>query len=673
MGSQYFFGPFALDAARRQLTRGADAVPLTARGFDVLLALLERRGETVEKDQLLQRVWPDTIVEEANLSQQIFTIRKLLGQTEGQPYIATVPRRGYRFVAAVREGAVDKPAAPAPAAAPPAAGAHAQPVRLAIPLSDTAPLASIPNGVIAISPDGLRIVYAASAGATTELYLRPLSEVTATPIPGTEGASNPFFSPDGEWLGFQCGRRLQKLPLAGGPPITLCEVSDVRGASWGTDGHIVYAPGPTSGLWRVHASGGSAAPLTIVDFDGGERTHRWPHVLPGGRGVIFTVGHAGAASFDEASLAVADSGGAGHRMLLRHATDGRYVPSGYLVWARGATLFAAPFDLDAREITAAARVVQPGVAMNATGVAHFTCASTAGLLVHVPGEAQSLRRSLVGVDRTGAITAEYAAGEALEEPRVSPDGRAVVVSLRGRSSDLWRRRFGGGTLERVTFEGENFAGIWGPEPGMLTFSSSREGGASDIYCVQPDRASPPELLIASEFDKAASSWSPDGSTLLFTEYHPETGADIWVLDRHASTARPFLRTRFNEYAPVFSPDGRLVVYTTDESGRPEIHALSYPDATGKRQLSVGGGAEPVWSRDGRELFYRSGDRVMRVDMSGGVDEAGVPETVLEGKYAPGTVTVANYDVSADGGEFLMVKTAEAAAPTALHVTLGWPV
>lgn len=206
---------------------------------------------------------------------------------------------------------------------------------------------------------------------------------------------------------------------------------------------------------------------------------------------------------------------------------------------------------------------------------------------------------------------------------------------------------------------------------MLTFRSSRDGGPSDIYCVRPDRASPPELLVASEFDKAGSAWSPDGSALLFTEYHPDTGADIWVLDRSASTARPFLRTRFNEYAPVFSPDGGLVAYTTDESGRAEIHALSYPDAGGKRQLSVGGGTEPVWSRDGRELFYRSGDRLMRVDMSRGPQEAGVPETVLEGKFAAGTVTLANYDVSADGDEFLMVQAREPSRPAALHVTINW--
>lgn len=371
VGAQYFFGPYAVDAARRQLTRGADAVPLTARAFDVLLALLERSGDTLQKEELLQRVWPDTVVEEANLSQQIFTIRKLLGQTDEDLYIATVPRRGYRFVASVRREPGVPPSAPRPAAVKPAGAA---PLRLAIALTDAAPLASVPNGVIAISPDGARVVYAAASGPSTLLHLRPLSDFASTPLAGTEGASNPFFSPDGEWVAFQCGRRLQKLPLAGGPPIALCDVADLRGACWSPDGVIVFAPGPTSGLWRVSASGGAATPLTRVDFDGGERTHRWPHMLPDGRGVVFTVGHAGAASFDEASLAIADFDARAHRLLIRHATDGRCA-GGELIWARGALLFAAPFDAAARTLTAPARIALSGVAVNATGVAHAACST----------------------------------------------------------------------------------------------------------------------------------------------------------------------------------------------------------------------------------------------------------------------------------------------------------
>jgi len=177
-------------------------------------------------------------------------------------------------------------------------------------------------------------------------------------------------------------------------------------------------------------------------------------------------------------------------------------------------------------------------------------------------------------------------------------------------------------------------------------------------------------LIAGEFDKAASSWSADGSMLLFTEYHPDTGADIWVLDRAADRARPLVRTRFNEYSPVFSPDGRHVAYVTDETGRPEIQIVSFPDGGTKHQISIDGGAEPVWSRDGAELYYRSGDRLMRVDMARGPSDAGIPTTLFEGKFVSGTVTLANYDVANDGESFLMVQPEATEAPSMLLVTIG---
>lgn len=663
---QFCFGPYTLDPSRRLLTRGSEPVPLTSRAFDVLLALVERSGETVDKDALLRRVWPDTVVEEANLSQQIFTIRKVLGGPGDEPYIATVPRRGYRFVVEVREsGRLVQPVAQPSVAPGPAAG----PLRLAVPL-DGLSLALGSSGVLAISPDGSRIVFAAEVDGVPSLMQRRLNQFATTEIAGTKGATNPFFSPDGEWIGFQSGRRLCKVALEGGPPVVLCDAADVRGAAWSPSGVIIFAPGPTSGLWRVDETGGVAAPLTQVHFDGGERTHRWPHPLPDGRGVIFTVGHAGAASFDEGSLAVVELDGGGHQLIVRHATDGRYLASGHLVWARGSALLAARFDPGARRIIAAARHVQNGVAMTATGAAHFAVASS-GTLVHVPGEAQTLRRSLVAVDAAGRITGSYLRAEALEEPRLAPGGGSVVVSLRARSSDLWLYEFARGAARRLTFAGENFAGVWGPGPGELTFSSSREGGPSELYVVQPDRPDTPALLVTSEFDKVPGTWTRDGSALVFTEYHPETGADIWVLEPAAERTRPFIRTVFNEYAPAFSPDARYVAYTTDESGRPEIQLMDYPEAAAKRQLSTDGGTEPIWSADGQELFYRSGDRLMRVDMSRGPDDAGIPTTMFEGRYAAGTVTLANYDVLGEGAGFLMVQPDVPPRATALHVTLGW--
>ena len=384
--------------------------------------------------------------------------------------------------------------------------------------------------------------------------------------------------------------------------------------------------------------------------------------------MIFTVGRSGATSFDEASLAVVSMSRPGHRLVLQHATDGRSVSDSRLVWTRGAAIFAADFDPDSGQVTGASRIIQRGVATSATGVAHFAC-SRSGVLVHVPGEAQTLGRALVTVSRAGVETGRHAKGDSLEEPRWARGGRSAIVSLRQRSSDLWSYDFARGALGRLTFEGENFAGIWGPGADTITFSASH-GGPSDIYLLCPDRSAPPELLVASEFDKVAGAWSPDGSTLVFTEYHPDTGADLWVLNRSSETARPFVATRFNEYAPVFSPDGSHVAYVTDESGRPEVMVVTFPDAAGKRQLSTDGGTEPVWSPNGGELFYRSGNRMMRVDLTRGVANAGIPTTLFEGDYVPGTVTLANYDVSPDATEFLMVRADAAPPPVSLRVTIG---
>jgi serine/threonine-protein kinase len=663
--SRYLFGPYCLDAVRRVLTRDGATLPITGKAFDVLLALVERRGRTVGKDELLDLVWADATVQEANLSQQIFTIRRILGEDpDHQRCIATVPRRGYRFVSDVRDAGdpgTEPAAAAAPGPAPVSASSAVSPMRLALHLpSGSAPWLSS-SSAVAVDPAGRFLVYIMAAGGTSRLCVRAFDRLEPQPLPGTDGAVNPFLSPDGEWVGFLAQGRLQRLRLSGGMPSAVCEVDgEIRGATWTTRGEIVFAPGPASGLWRVAASGGAPRALTALAFDEGERTHRWPHALPDGAHAIFTIGHAGTASFDEATLAVVSLTGDGPpRPILRHGTDARYAPGGYLLYAREAVVMAAPFDVDALAVRGPARPLVSGVATAATGAAHFDCSHT-GVLVHAPGEAQTQRRRLVRVGRDGSPASPCVTGDGLEEPRLSPDGRRAVVGLRGRTTDLWLHDFARGTLARLTFDGDNFAGIWGPTADAITFGSNR-GGACDLYSVKAGELPRDELLLASAYDKVPGSWSPDGTLLTFTEYHPETGADLWIFDRASGETRPLVRTRFNEYGPAVSAGGRHVAYTSDESGRPEVYVTGLPGVMGKWQISVDGGSEPLWSRDGAELFYRSGDRLMSVDMRRGPSDAGVPGTLFEGRYVPGTLTgLPNYDVSPDGASFLLV--AEDAAP-----------
>jgi len=513
------------------------------------------------------------------------------------------------------------------------------------------------------------VVYVSAVEGTSRLCVRALDRLEPQPLAGTEGAANPFLSPDGEWVGFLAQGRLQKTRVSGGVPSTICEVdAEIRGATWTSRGEIVFAPGPASGLWSVAAAGGAPHPLTVLAFDEGERTHRWPHALPGGAHVVLTIGHAGAASFDEATLAVvALSGGGPPRTILRHGTDGRYA-AGQLLYAREASVMAAPFDLDALAVRGAARPVLSGVATAATGAAHFDCSQT-GVLVHAQGEAQTLRRRLVRVGRDGVASSSCVAGDGLEEPRLAPDGRRAIVGLRGRTTDLWLHDFARGTLARLTFDGDNFAAAWGSSVDTITFSSNR-GGACDLYTVKVGELPRVELLLASAYDKVPGSWSPDEALLTYTEYHPETGADLWIFDRASGETRPLVRTRFNEYGPAVSPDGRHVAYTSDESGRPEVCVTGLPGSTGKWQISVDGGSEPLWSRDGLELFYRSGDRLMSVDLRRGPSDAGVPGTLFEGRYIPGTLTgLPNYDVSPDGASFLLVAEDAPAPPADLLITI----
>lgn len=666
--SLHQFGPFSLDGMRRTLSRDGERVPMTARTFDVLLALVERAGQTVEKDDLLGIVWPDAVVEEANLTQQVFTIRRMLGTAPGDAgYIVTVARRGYRFVAPVMR----VPIAPLDASNRAAATPLSQLIRLAMPLPVEAPLGPTPQRVLSVSPDGRTIVYVAAGPAGPRLYKRMLDSFDAVPIPATESAGNPFFSPDGEWIGFTSGKKLLKIPTRGGPPQTICEIQEgeVRGATWAPTGAIIFAPLPAAALWQVSSDGGRPQPFTQLRFAAGERTHRWPHVLPDGRGVLFTLGHADASSFDEASLAVADFDDPQHRIVLNHATDGRCWDSRTVLYGRQGALMAAAFNQCTREVIGASTMVVTGVETSPTGAVHAACSET-GVLVHAEGRAQIPAGALLTLGRDGKVLHTRPCEDVVEEPRIAHDGRSAIVGRRGRGSDLWLYDRVRHAFRRVTFNGKSFAGIWGPGTGSLTCSSS-VGGVADLYCLDPDRGIDPKRLLQTEFDKVPGAWSPDGSALVYTEYHPQTGADIWLLVAATGATRPLVHTRFNEFAPTFSPDGRYLAYTSDESGRPEVYVVSLPDGSDKCQISTDGGAEPIWSPDGRELFYRVGHRMMQVDVHDGPDRAGVPATLFERRHVPGVLTgLANYDVAADDGGFLIVVEREAPATVMLHVTIS---
>jgi eukaryotic-like serine/threonine-protein kinase len=547
-----------------------------------------------------------------------------------------------------------------------------QPVsRFALTLPPGQQLADLENyPAVALSPNGTHLVYVARQGGTQQIYLRAMDSLEARPIPGTEGGVSPFFSPDGTWVGFFAGAKLKKVSLSGGAAVSLGDAAIPRGASWGSQGVIAFAPSIPSVLQQVSDAGGTPQPLTRLEK--GEN-HRWPEFLPGGKAVLFAAGTSGI-SFANAQVAVQPVGTGERRNLVQLGTQPRYAPSGHLVYAQGGSLMAVPFDPQRLEVTGTAVPVAEGVQQStASGAAQYSFSST-GSLVYVHGGLQSAQLRLVWVSRNGAEQPLAAPAHAYLAPRLSPDGRRVAVSIMEQETQVWLYDLSRETSTRLTFEGNyNLNPAWTPDGKRIAFESNKEG-TPNLFWQLADGSGGLERLTTSEYIHAPISWSPDGQLLAFFEINPTTGFDIWLLRLGDRKAQPFLQTRFDEAVARFSPDGRWLAYTSDESGRYEIYVQPYPGPGGKWLISTEGGTEPAWNPNGRELFYRSGDKMMAVEIATQPGfAAGTPRMLFEGRYERAPVPIANYDVSRDGQRFLMLKPSESAgaAPTQINVVLNW--
>ena len=529
--------------------------------------------------------------------------------------------------------------------------------------------------VVSLSPDGSRLVYVANHGGSTQLYVRAINRFEAAPIPGTGGAESPFFSPDGQSVGFFTEGKLKRVSISGGAPLTLCSAPLNRGATWGPDDTIVFAPSITSGLFRVSAGGGTAKPLTVPDRKKGELGHRWPEILPGGKAVLFTIWTGAGGSFDTAQIDVLSLETGEQRVLVEGGAYAKYVSTGHLVYARAGGLLAVPFDLERREVTGSPVSISENVNMSPlSGVAEFTL-SGEGSLAYVPGVSSVSERTLVWVDRKGALRPLVAPPRPYLTPRLSPDGGWLAVGIQVTNPGLWLYDLARGTLTRLTASNLAPLPIWAPDGKHVTFLSA-PSGAMDLYSIAADGSGAAEpLTTTSEKYRMPSSWSPDGRTLAFTEVDAATGFHIWLLSLEGDRkARPFLQTASDEGAPAFSPDGRRLAYQSDESGRSEIYVRPFPGPGGKIQISTEGGTQPMWARNGRELFYRNGDKMMVTSLeTKPVFAAFKPKLLFEAHYETGFSTLdRDYDVSPDGQRFLMIKGSEQeSAPTQLNVVLNW--
>jgi len=535
----------------------------------------------------------------------------------------------------------------------------------------------------ALSPDGARLVYAATRGGRTQLFQRRLDQFDAAPIPATEDAFAPFFSPDGEWVGFFAQGKLKKVPLSGGAPLALCDAPQGPSGSWGPDDAIIFTPNTVAGtgLWRVPAGGGSAKAITTPDAKAREHSHRWPQILPGGKAVLFTVFTGSSPDENRISVLRLDTGE--RRVVMDGASCGRYVPTGHLVYARSGGLLAAPFDLRRLQVTGRQVPILEGVMTSSTGAAHFSF-SSAGSLAYVPGSLMAAPRAMVWVDRKGATT--QIARVAGAAARASPDGRRIALHVVGQANhDIWIYDLARDALTRLTFDPSADADpVWTPDGKRVVFRSVRTG-AGNLWWKAADGSGAEERLTDSPNTQIPTSFSSDGKWLAYQESTSGGVVDIVVLPvtlpvNQASTPgaadrkpKPFLQTPFWEGEAQFAPGPggpRWLAYVSNETGRYEIYVQPFPGPGGKWQISAGGGREPAWSPNGRELFYRNGNQVMAVEVTPGTSfTAGKPRLLFEGQYFsyPGFI---NFDAAPDGQRFLLLAAPEAAL-TQLHLIQNW--
>jgi len=532
---------------------------------------------------------------------------------------------------------------------------------------------------LALSADGSTLVYTLSEKGQSLLYLRTLNNFTAIPIQGSTNGRSPFFSPDGQWIGFLADGKIKKIPVAGGAVETICDASGFRGASWGADNSIVFAPGFSSGLMVVSAMGGPLRQISTLDTMQLERTHRWPQVLPDGKWVLYTIGEQNNPnSYIHARLAM-QSLETGERHILNVRGEmARYVEPGFLLVARNGTLLAAPFSLQEFQTTRPLVPLLENVAGDpGSGVSYFSASQT-GRLICIPG-IRNQDLGLVWVDMQGKVTPLPLPPGAYSQPRLSRDGLRLAVMVGQIGSEdynIWMYGLKSGVFNRFTFGKRRQNPVWSPDGKKLYFST--DSGDNEGILVKPSDGSLAEALILPLQDVPMYPVyaSPDGNKLILNQVGGPTEGILRTFDLNKGQAsRALSPSGFYSYGGAFSPDGRFIAYGSNETGTLEVFVVGFPDQKGKWQVSSAGGLSPTWSPDGKELYYVSPlAKMMAVSIStDAVFSSGKPRELfdLSQMVFPNT-PIANYDISPDGKRFIMVRnTTEITNTQSFNVILNW--
>jgi serine/threonine-protein kinase len=551
-----------------------------------------------------------------------------------------------------------------PTLAPPAPVA-----RLAMTLPDDQRFGSLETPLLAVSPNGRMVAYVAVASGREQLHVRAIDSVESKALAGTDQAVNPFFSPDGQWIAYFAQGKLKKVSVATGTTQTLCDAPNPRGGSW-AGSTIYFAANSNSRISKVSADGGAPTDVTTLDRAKGEVSHRWPQVLPDGRALLFDVWTGPGA--DEKAIHVQRLDGGANTAVVQAAASGRYVASGHVIYARNDELFAVPFDVDRLHVSGQASRLSDASWRGSEGNQYAV--SDNGVFVSVSGSPDRNERRLVWVRRDGSVEPLAAPPrEYYGNAVISPDGRRAAVDMEGGTVGVWLYDFMRGTLTPLTTgKGSSQAPRWTPDGTRIVYRATRTG-SRNLWWKDVDDAKGEERVTTGEGVQTAGSFSNDG-WLAYYDSDPATGFDIVALpvggDRKP---RAVVKTPFTEQFPRLSPDGHWIAYTSNESGRAEVLVQSFPDAGARTQISTSGGIEPVWSRDGRELFYLDGDAMRVVEVrTSPTFSAGAPRLLYEGRFIQSPNGVASYDVSMDGQRFLRVQPLHPDPPThEIQVTVNW--
>ena len=548
--------------------------------------------------------------------------------------------------------------------------------RLTIMLPEGDRLAGSSMLPLTLSPDGSLLAYAALHDGRSQLFARRLAESEPVALTGTEGATMPFFSPDGKWIAFFAQGKLRRIAVGGSELQTICDVpTEARGACWGTNDVIYFAPTNTSGLWTVPAAGGTPAELTKLDRSAGEVSHRWPQVIAEEGVLLYTVWTGPGA---EECRVVAHSLKTGERHVLVPGADmPRYLRAGYLLYSRRDDLFAVPWRPSQTDLGGATRVTLPEhPRMVNEGAGCYTVADN-GTLIYLAGGAQRYQRELVWVDRDGRAEALPAPARDYQSVTISPDGGRAVVQLMEAMTGMWLYDFERHTLTPFsTPGGSSQAPIWTPDGSRVIYRGTRSG-TRNLWWRAADGTGDEERLTTKEgATQTPTSVSPDGEWLVYNDAGERTSGSggVWMMQLEGSREpQPMVQTPSAFANGRISPDGKWMAYTASASGTTEIYIQPFPGPGASQQVSNGGGSEPLWSRDGRELFYLNGATLMAVGVSTGSNlVVGQPRALFAGRYREQINGNTAYDVSLDGKRFLRIRqTTPESAEDHLEVVLNW--